>query len=81
MQKETQEAERKRIEAKGIRDSQSIIDESLTSRYLNYLWINTLNQNPNVIYVATEANMPMFRAINPDEQNLRKKAILPIEQK
>ncbi|HLD82498.1 MAG TPA: prohibitin family protein [Candidatus Omnitrophota bacterium] len=81
LQKETQEAERKRIEAKGIRDSQSIIDESLTSRYLNYLWINTLNQNPNVIYVATEANMPMFRAINPDEQNLRKKAILPTEQK
>lgn len=73
LQKETQEAERKRVEAAGIRDAQAIIDQSLTSQYLNYLWINTLNQNPNVIYVATEANMPLFRAINPDWENLNKK--------
>ncbi len=73
LQKETQEAERKRVEAKGIRDAQEIIAESLTEQYLHYLWINTLNQNPNVIYVATEANMPMFRAVNPDDQLLRKK--------
>jgi len=63
LQRENQEAERKRIEAAGIRDAQGIINESLTSQYLQYLWINTLNQNPNVIYVATEANMPLFRAI------------------
>lgn len=81
LQKETQEAERKRIEAQGIRDAQAIIAQSLTSQYLHYLWVNTLNQNPNVIYVATEANMPIFRAINPDDQLLRKKAILPKEQK
>ncbi|MEW6102127.1 MAG: prohibitin family protein [Candidatus Omnitrophota bacterium] len=79
LQRETQEAQRKRVEAEGIRDAQSIINQSLTSQYLNYLWINTLNQNPNVIYVATEANMPMFRAINPDEQNLRKKPLVPKE--
>jgi prohibitin 1 len=71
--RETQEAERKRIEAAGIRDAQSIINQSLTSQYLHYLWINTLNENPNVIYVATEANMPMFRAIDPDEENRSKK--------
>lgn len=58
--RETQEAERKRIEAAGIKDAQGIIAQSLTSQYLHYLWINTLNQNPNVIYVATEANMPLF---------------------
>jgi regulator of protease activity HflC (stomatin/prohibitin superfamily) len=81
LQRETQEAERKRIEAAGIRDSQKIISESLTSQYLHYLWINTLNQNPNVIYVATEANMPLFRAINPDDELLRKKSILPKEEK
>lgn len=77
LQREQQEAERKRVEAAGIRDAQAIINQSLTSQYLQYLWINTLNQNPNVIYVATEANMPIFRAINPDEENLRKKPILP----
>ena len=78
MQKENQEAERKRVEAQGIRDAQSIIDQSLTAQYLQYLWINTLNQNPNVIYVATEANMPMFRAVNPSWENANKK---PIPQK
>jgi regulator of protease activity HflC (stomatin/prohibitin superfamily) len=79
LQRETQEAERKRIEAGGIRDAQAIINQSLTSQYLNYLWINTLNQNPNVIYVATEANMPIFRAVNPDEQNRNKKPVLSKE--
>ena len=64
LQRENQEAERKRIEAQGIRDAQSIINESLTSQYLHYLWVNTLNQNPNVIYVATEANMPIFRVMS-----------------
>jgi regulator of protease activity HflC (stomatin/prohibitin superfamily) len=81
LQKETQEAERKRIEAAGIRDAQEIIAESLSFQYLHYLWINTLNQNPNVIYVATEANMPLFRAVNPDDELLRKKPIVPKEQK
>ena len=81
LQGEQLEAERKRVEAEGIRDTQSIINQSLTSQYLHYLWINTLNANPNVIYVATEANMPLFRAINPDEELLRKKSIAPKEQK
>ncbi len=73
LQKEQQEAERKRVEAAGIRDAQAIINQSLTSQYLHYLWINTLNQNPNVIYVATEANMPLFRTIDPDEELKNKK--------
>lgn len=81
LQKETQEAERKRVEAGGIRDAQAIINQSLTSQYLHYLWINTLNENPNVIYVATEANMPLFRAINPDDELARKKPIQSKEQK
>ena len=62
-QREEMEAERKRIEAKGVRDSQAIISETLTPQYLNYLWIKNLAENQNVIYVATEANMPIFRAV------------------
>ena len=62
-QREEMEAERKRIEAKGVRDSQAIISETLTPQYLNYLWIRNLADNQNVIYVATEANMPIFRAV------------------
>jgi len=61
-QREEMEAERKRIEAKGVRDSQAIISETLTPQYLNYLWIKNLAENENVIYVATEANMPIFRS-------------------
>jgi len=75
LQKEQQEAERKRVEAAGIRDAQAIISQSLTSQYLHYLWISTLKQNPNVIYVATEANMPLFRVINPDDELMRKKPL------
>jgi hypothetical protein len=29
----------------------------------NYLWIKTLNENPNVVYVASEANMPIFKSV------------------
>lgn len=64
-QREEMEAERKRIEAKGVRDSQAIISETLTPQYLNYLWIRNLAENSNVIYVATEANMPLFRSVEP----------------
>ncbi len=62
-QREEMEAERKRIEAKGVRDSQAIISETLTPQYLNYLWIRNLADNSNVIYVATEANMPIFQSV------------------
>ena len=33
---------------------------------LQYLWIKTLNETPNVIYVATEANMPIFKTVGGD---------------
>ena len=62
-QREEMEAERKRIEAKGVRDSQAIVSETLTPQYLNYLWIKNLAENQNVIYVATEANMPIFQSV------------------
>ncbi|MBI1992037.1 MAG: prohibitin family protein [Candidatus Omnitrophica bacterium] len=64
-QREEMEAERKRIEARGVRDSQAIIAETLSPQYLNYLWIRNLAENQNVIYVATEANMPIFRSVEP----------------
>lgn len=80
LQKEQLEAERKRVEAGGIRDAQTIINQSLTAQYLHYLWINTLNLNPNVIYVATEANMPLFRSVDDDFKLLHKKSIQPSGQ-
>ncbi|MCM8823667.1 MAG: prohibitin family protein [Candidatus Omnitrophica bacterium] len=80
LEKEKLEAERKRVEAEGIRDAQAIINQSLTSQYLHYLWINTLNQNPNVIYVATEANMPIFRVTHSEEEIFKKKEVVNQKQ-
>lgn len=50
--------------AKGAAEAQKIVRSTLSDSYLHYLWIKTLNQNKNVIYVATEANMPIFKSIN-----------------
>ncbi len=50
LQKEQQEAERKRVEAKGISDYQTIIASSLTDRQLQYEMINAqkeLAKSPN----------------------------------
>jgi len=47
--------------AEGAAKAQEIVRSTLSESYLSYLWIKTLNENPNVIYVATEANMPVFR--------------------
>ena len=49
--------------AEGAAKAQKIVRSTLSGSYLQYLWIKTLNENPNVIYVATEDNMPMFKSI------------------
>lgn len=51
LQKETLEADRKRIEARGIADSQTIIHESLTAEYLRWYWITHLKDYQAVYYV------------------------------
>ncbi len=50
--------------AEGAAKAQKIVRSTLSGSYLQYLWIKTLNENPNVIYVSTEANLPIFRTIN-----------------
>jgi len=49
--------------AEGAAKAQEIVRSTLSNSYLHYLWIKTLNENPNVIYVATEANMPIFKPV------------------
>jgi regulator of protease activity HflC (stomatin/prohibitin superfamily) len=65
LQKEKKEKERKIIEAEGQRESQRIINESLTTNYLYYSYINQLKDRQGTIYVPTspETGMPMFRNI------------------
>jgi regulator of protease activity HflC (stomatin/prohibitin superfamily) len=64
LQQASKDAEIEVVRAKGAARAQEIVRSTLSGSYLQYLWIKTLNENPNVIYVATEANMPIFRAVN-----------------
>jgi regulator of protease activity HflC (stomatin/prohibitin superfamily) len=64
LQKENQEAERKRIEAKGISDYQRIINESLTERQLQYENIKAMkelaqSQNSKMIIMG-RGNTPII---------------------
>ena len=65
LERETKEAERKRVEAAGQRDAQRIINESLTPRYLQFLYIDSLKDREGTIYVPTSPNngTPLFRGI------------------
>jgi regulator of protease activity HflC (stomatin/prohibitin superfamily) len=64
LEKEEKEAERKVIEAKGQRDSQKIINESLTDKYLYYLYITNLENLNGTIYVPTEGGLPLFKSVD-----------------
>ena len=61
--REKKEKERKIIEAEGQRDAQKIINQSLTSNYLYYLYIKDLKEREGTIYVPTNPStgMPLFR--------------------
>ncbi len=51
--------------ARGVAQANQIIGESLKNNesYLRYLWIQGLeSNNPTVIYVPTEANLPILEA-------------------
>lgn len=61
--KEKKEKERKIIEAEGQRDAQTIINESLTTNYLYYLYVSQLKDREGTIYVptGTTTGVPLFR--------------------
>lgn len=63
LEREEKEKERKIIEAEGQRDAQKIINESLSTNYLYYLYVNQLKDREGTIYVPTSPStgMPMFR--------------------
>ena len=64
LNKEKKEAERKRIEAEGQKNAQRIISESLTPRYLQYLYINELKDRAGTIYIPTgQDGLPLFKNI------------------
>jgi len=60
------EAEAEITRAKGVAQANQIIGDSLKGNesYLKYLWINNMGNNTgkDVIYVPTEANLPILEA-------------------
>lgn len=53
------------IRSRGVAEANKIIGDSLKENeaYLRYLWVDTLNNNnQNVIYIPTEAGMPILEA-------------------
>ena len=62
LEKEKKEKDRKIIEAEGQKESQRIINESLTPNYLNYLYIKELEKREGTIYVPTnpQSGLPVF---------------------
>ncbi len=63
LEQEEKEAQRKKIEAQGQADAQSIVSESLTDKYLQFLYINSLENREGTIYVPTQNGMPLFKAV------------------
>lgn len=65
LETERKEKERKVIEAEGQRDAQQIINQSLSTNYLYYLYINQLKDLEGTVYVPTSPStgMPLFRNI------------------
>jgi prohibitin 1 len=63
LQKEKQEAERKLIEAEGIRNSQKVISEGLTEEIIKYNSIQAfekLSASPNAKIIITNGNAPLL---------------------
>ncbi len=63
LQKETQEAERKRVEAQGIADSQRIVSESLNDKLLQYEQIKAwkeLSLSPNAKVIVMNGDTPVI---------------------
>ena len=60
----TLKAEAEVERAKGVAEANKIIADSLKENeaYLRYLWIDKLADNQNVIYVPTEAGLPILEA-------------------
>lgn len=62
LQKERQEAERKRVEAQGIADYQRILSTGLSDRLLQYEMIKAISTSPNskLIFMTNGKNLPVM---------------------
>lgn len=75
LQEAEQEAQRKRIEAEGVRDAQSIISQGLNPQILQFKSIEAflkLAQSPNTKVIISDGDMPMLMDSEPNGLNTSK---------
>jgi len=62
LQKERQEAERRRVEAQGIADYQKILSSGLSDKMLQYEMIKAISSSPNakLIFMTNGKNLPIL---------------------
>jgi prohibitin 1 len=64
LQKAEKDAEIEVARARGVAEANKIISDSISPQYVQYLWVQGLNDgNSEVIYVPTEANLPILEAM------------------
>lgn len=63
--------------AHGVARSNEIIGQSLNRNeaYLRWLWIQNIDKNPNVMYIATEAGLPVTEAGRIGEMRYKKDSL------
>jgi len=65
VQEAQQEANRKREEAQGIADANTIISNSLTNNYLRWYWIDSLQNQQSIYYVPVGTDgLPIMKIID-----------------
>lgn len=57
-------AEAEVVRSKGMAQAMEIESGMLSELYLHYLWIRTMAEHGDVIYVATEAGLPIIPRVN-----------------
>ncbi|MCL1995151.1 MAG: hypothetical protein FWG63_03005 [Defluviitaleaceae bacterium] len=57
-------AEAEIVRAEGIAAAMKIINDDISVLYLHHFWIRTMAEHGNVVYVATEANLPIIPSFN-----------------
>jgi regulator of protease activity HflC (stomatin/prohibitin superfamily) len=48
--------------AEGASEAMYAVQDALTETYIRYLWVRTMQGNQNIIYVPTEAGLPILEA-------------------
>jgi hypothetical protein len=48
--------------AEGAAQAMYVVQDALTETYIRYLWVRLMAENENVIYIPTEASLPILEA-------------------